>query len=121
MLVGHFRWKIGEQRVAERRYCVARAGGADGGTLVTADDWERIRDKREHLVMSMLIEQIFREELQKLCPKYGETKLGSYEDQGWRVWYAHRSILLFLTSNQRNLAAGVTVGTSFLGPQSIEK
>ncbi|TEB33744.1 hypothetical protein FA13DRAFT_1730021 [Coprinellus micaceus] len=85
MLVGHFRWKIGEQRVAKRRYCVARAGGADGGTLVTADDWESIRDNREHLVMSMLIEQIFREELQELCPKCGKTQLGTYEDQGWRV------------------------------------
>jgi hypothetical protein len=94
MLVNHFRWKIGEQRVTERRYCVARAGGAEGGTLVAANDWDSVRENREQLVMSMLIEQVFKAGLQKLCPKCGKTQLGTYEDQGWRVWYVDRHVLL---------------------------
>ena len=52
-LVQHFRHKVGERRVAEGQYCVARA---EGGTTVTASDWETVRENREHLVMSMLIE-----------------------------------------------------------------
>lgn len=95
MLVNHFRWKIGEQRVTERRYCVARAGGAEGGTLVMANDWDSIRENPEELVMSMLIEQVFKAEFQKLCPKCGKTRLGTYEDQGWRVWYVDRHVLLW--------------------------
>ena len=85
-LTTYFRDRVGERHVAEGRYCIARAGGARGGTDVTPETWISIVGKHEHLVMAMLIEQMYERELREACPKCGKTKLGTYEDQGWRVW-----------------------------------
>ena len=86
MLATHFRDKVGERHVRWGLYCIARAGGARGGTDVTPETWISIVGKPEHLVMAMLIEQAFGVELRKMCPKCGKTKLGTVEDEGWQVW-----------------------------------
>ncbi|KAF6752314.1 hypothetical protein DFP72DRAFT_459693 [Ephemerocybe angulata] len=76
LLVNHFRGKLGAHRVAEGRYCIGRAEGSDDGLVVSAEDWVKIRDGCEQLVMSMLIEQELDYELHRMCPKCGRTELG---------------------------------------------
>ncbi|KAF6753680.1 hypothetical protein DFP72DRAFT_1046471 [Ephemerocybe angulata] len=85
LLVDHFRGKIGERRVAARKYCIGWAEGSGGGREVEPDDWEEIRESNARLIMSMLIEQELVKELRELCPKCGKTKLGTYFDDGWQV------------------------------------
>ena len=65
---------------------------AHGGTLVQADRWKDIMDTGEELVMLMLIDKIWLEEESKLCPKCGATPIGTYEADGWQIWYAYHCI-----------------------------
>lgn len=82
-LVKCFRWKVGERRVQEGRYSIARACD---GVVVNAKNWEEVMQSGEPLVMSMLILRVRVENMEKTCPRCGKTRLGTYEDQGWLVW-----------------------------------
>ncbi|KAJ3509163.1 hypothetical protein NMY22_g16387 [Coprinellus aureogranulatus] len=85
ILVKHFESKIGESWVVEGDYRIARADGPDGGTVITRNGWGEVVHRDERLIMSMLLKKRLDEELKKLCPKCGRTKLGTYEDGGWQV------------------------------------
>ena len=82
-MVCHFRGKVGEERVIEKRYCIAQS---KNGTLVEAQGWESVATGGEALIMSMVVKREWVEDLAKTCPKCGKTELGTYLDQGWRVW-----------------------------------
>ncbi|KAJ2912496.1 hypothetical protein MD484_g7914, partial [Candolleomyces efflorescens] len=83
----HFEDKIGEEYVRQRRYSIART---NGGTVVRAAEWEGVIEKCEELTMFMILGKMALEEAWKLCPKCGKTKLGTYEVDGWNIWYVYR-------------------------------
>jgi hypothetical protein len=87
--VVHFEDKIGERRVLRRDYLIARE---HGGTLIDAEKWKEFMNKSEELTMIMLIDRIWREGASELCPKCGETSIGTYENKGWRTWYVSRFV-----------------------------
>jgi hypothetical protein len=82
-LVKHFKHKIGEERVSRRDYYVAQA---HGGVPINEESWNDVRNSGEQLAMVMLIDKVLFEHASKLCPKCGTTPIGTYEDDGWRIW-----------------------------------
>ncbi|KAJ2922236.1 hypothetical protein H1R20_g14869, partial [Candolleomyces eurysporus] len=81
----HFRGKVGEERVVEKRYCITRLNGK----LVDAWNWSDVMLLGEELVMSMLVKRKGDKDFTKIaktCPKCGKTNLGTYLDQEWLVW-----------------------------------
>lgn len=85
----HFRHKIGERRVLRGGYRIAQA---HGGTLVKADRWQDVIETGEELIMLMVIDKFRREEASKSCPKCGRTPIGTYEDDGWQIWFVYHRI-----------------------------
>jgi hypothetical protein len=82
-LIKHFRGKVGEQRVLDEKYCIARASD---GTVIKAANWSDIVHAGEEVMMSMLVETPWVHGISKTCPKCGRTRLGTYRDQGWIIW-----------------------------------
>ena len=68
----------------EKRYSIARA---HGGTLVHATQWGDIMSNSEDLIMFMILGNRALEEASKVCPKCYRTELGTYEVEGWNIWY----------------------------------
>jgi hypothetical protein len=87
-LVKHFRGKVGEERVIEERYCLARLDGM----LVGAKEWNDLELVGE-LVMSMVVEREWSEAFAGTCPKCGRTEVGIFEDNGWLEWWVANIIL----------------------------
>ncbi|KAF9544807.1 hypothetical protein CPC08DRAFT_730222, partial [Agrocybe pediades] len=81
-LLKHFRWKVGEDRVNSRRYCLVKQGD---GMRVDEDDWNTVVQAGEVLVMCMLIEKVWVESRKQTCPKCGDTRLGTQRDRGFYV------------------------------------
>ncbi|KAF6747316.1 hypothetical protein DFP72DRAFT_611455 [Ephemerocybe angulata] len=79
-LLKHFRGVVGEGLVAEKKYRIARQ---HDGQLVKPEDWKRVLEAGEVVVMSMLIEKVWVRSVEDACPKCGRTRLGSYRDGGW--------------------------------------
>ena len=83
-MLKHFRGKIGEERVAEHRYCVVTARY---GTLVNPDNWDQVLRSGEGLIMCMVVERVWVGTIQNICPQCGKTRLGTYHDNdGWMKW-----------------------------------
>ncbi|KAF4610738.1 hypothetical protein D9613_007352 [Agrocybe pediades] len=78
----HFRWKLGEDRVHSRRYCLVKQGD---GLRVDENDWNTVVQAGEVLVMCMLIEKVWVESRKQTCPKCGDTRLGTQRDGGFYV------------------------------------
>lgn len=81
----HFRGKIGEERVAEGRYCLVRERDA---TIVQPNEWESATEAGEALVMCMLIERVVAglDSANKACPKCGRTRLGMMKEGAFLIW-----------------------------------
>jgi hypothetical protein len=82
-LMKHFRGKVGGQRVASGHFCILRA---DGGKPVKGEEWADITEAGERLIMCIAVEQVWDREVEKLCPKCGRTRLGTYKERGWSIW-----------------------------------
>ncbi|RXW15000.1 hypothetical protein EST38_g10857 [Candolleomyces aberdarensis] len=91
-MITYFREKVGERRIKDRHYSIVRL---HNGTVVNVDNWDDIRESGEQLVMSMLIDVVWVKEAEEACPKCGGTKLGTYKDQGWLVWYVANPQILW--------------------------
>ncbi|KAF5310462.1 hypothetical protein D9611_012239 [Ephemerocybe angulata] len=79
-LMKHFRGVLGEELVAEKKYRIARQ---HDGQLVKPEDWKKVLEAGEVVVMSMLIEKVWVKSLKDTCPKCGRTRLGSSNEGGW--------------------------------------
>ncbi|KAF9546589.1 hypothetical protein CPC08DRAFT_376122 [Agrocybe pediades] len=79
----HFRWKLGEDRVHSRRYCLVKQGD---GMRVDENDWNTVVEAGEVLVMCMLIEKVWVKGRKQTCPKCGDTRLGTQRDGSFYVW-----------------------------------
>ena len=84
-MLKHFRnGKIGEERVAEHRYCVV---SARYGTLVNPNNWDQVLGSGEGLIMCMKVERVWVRSVKNTCPQCGKTRLGiSRESDGWVKW-----------------------------------
>ncbi|KAJ3506237.1 hypothetical protein NMY22_g17316 [Coprinellus aureogranulatus] len=78
----HFRGKLGEERVAQFKYCIVTKRH---GVVVGPHNWARALEKGEIFVMCMLIEEEWVESLKEACPKCGKTSLGTMKDGGFLV------------------------------------
>lgn len=83
MMTLHFRGVIGERRVAQRNYCLVLERD---GSLVQPADWDGVLERREVMIMCMVIERAWVEEVKETCPQCGRTELMTYRDGGWMVW-----------------------------------
>ncbi|KAF9539959.1 hypothetical protein CPC08DRAFT_717373 [Agrocybe pediades] len=81
-LLKHFRWKLGEDRVRQRRYCLVKQGD---GMRVHRSDWNTVVQAGEVLVMCMLIKKVWVESRKQTCPRCGNTRLGMQRDGGFYV------------------------------------
>lgn len=79
----HFRGVVGEKRVAQGSYCLVLASD---GSLVKPGDWNSVLERREVMIMCMVIERAWVEEVRETCPQCGRTELGGRRDGGWIVW-----------------------------------
>ncbi|KAJ2927442.1 hypothetical protein H1R20_g9652, partial [Candolleomyces eurysporus] len=105
----HFRGKVGEKRVVEKRYCITRLNGK----LVDAWNWSDVMLLGEELVMCMLVKREGDKTLTKIaktCPKCGKTKLGTYLDQGVKEVLSRTMAVDGVKLGLRSLPGGSTKG-----------
>jgi hypothetical protein len=84
LMLKHFWGKLGEERVVENRYCIVTERN---GALVQPENWERILNSGEGLIMCMTVRQVLVEAVKDTCPQCGKTRLGTCQEGGWLIWY----------------------------------
>ena len=82
-MVEYFRGKLGEERVVEKRYCIVTERD---GALVQPENWERVLNSGEGLIMCMKVKRVWVKSTKDACPQCGNTRLGTRREGVWLTW-----------------------------------
>ena len=86
--MAYFKGKCGEDMVRDHKYNISTK---DGKSLVQANNWGLVVEKRTVLVMSMIVEKLVLDEgkdraQRNACPHCHEMDLGVMVYEGWLHW-----------------------------------